>query len=116
MGAAVASGFAAKYPTLCLSLSLISPLGVKYKPMVSEGLLSQKYVGEYIMYRQKANMIKQQELEFYDRDMATTHRYLIDKQSAMVAWQIKHTPGYLGAILSTYRQFPVRGMEELVRI
>jgi len=27
--------------------------------------------------------------------------------------RLKNTPGYLGAILSTYRYFPLRGMEEL---
>ena len=31
----------------------------------------------------------------------------------MTQWQIDNTPGYLGSILSTYRYFPLRGMEEL---
>lgn len=34
-------------------------------------------------------------------------------QIAMTQWQIENTPGYLGSILSTYRYFPLRGMEEL---
>lgn len=31
----------------------------------------------------------------------------------MVQWQVQHTPGYLGAVLSTYRNFPMRSMDEL---
>lgn len=113
MGGAVAAGFAAKYPTFCASLSLLSPLGVKYKPLAKEKLLNRKYLGEYLMAKQKKSLPMQQDADFYDKSDDTPHRYLINKQVDMVRWQIKHTPGYLGAVLSTYRYFPLRGMEEL---
>ena len=113
MGGAVAAGFAAKYPNFCASISLISPLGVKYKPLTKEKLLNRKYVGEYLMAKQKRTLPGLQEADFYDRGDDAPHRYLITKQMDMVRWQIKNTPGYLGAILSTYRYFPLRGMEEL---
>lgn len=113
MGGCVAAGFAAKYPNLCASLCLINCLGIKYKVPINEKLLNRKYIGEYVMSQQKMKLPAQQENEFFDKDNVSTHRYLIDKQIAMVKWQIKHTPGYLGAILSTFRFFPLRGMEEL---
>jgi pimeloyl-ACP methyl ester carboxylesterase len=113
LGGSVAAGFAAKYPNLCASLSLIDCLGIKYKTPTNEKLLNRKYIGEYVMSQQKTKLPAQQENEFFDKDSVSTHRYLIDKQIAMVKWQIKNTPGYLGAILSTYRFFPLRGMEEL---
>jgi pimeloyl-ACP methyl ester carboxylesterase len=113
MGGSVAAGFAAKYPNLCASLSLLNALGIKYKPLHNEKLFNRKYAGEYFMSRQKNKLAAQQDHDFFDKDSVSTHRYLIDKQSAMVTWQIKNTPGYLGALLSTYRYFPLRGMEEL---
>lgn len=113
MGGAVAVGFAAKFPSLCISLSLISPLGYTYNSAIPENSLSKKWVGEYTLYKHRKKMASYQEMEFYDRDRATTHRYLIDKQADMVDWQIKNTPGYLPALLSTYRFFPLRKMKEL---
>lgn len=113
MGGAVAAGFAAKYPNLCASLSLISPLGIKYKAIQSEQWLQRKYFGEYLMMKQRRTLAAQQEAEFYDKSEDSAHRYLIQKQTDMVKWQIQHTPGYLGAILSTYRNFPMRSMDEL---
>jgi pimeloyl-ACP methyl ester carboxylesterase len=113
MGGAVAAGFAAKYPAMCKSLSLLSPIGVKFKPLAQEKLMNRKYIGEMLMFSQRKTMHETQEADFFDRDESTSHRYLIDKQIAMMKWQIKHTPGYLGALLSTYRYFPLRGMEEL---
>lgn len=113
MGGAVAVGFAAKYPTFCRSLSLIAPLGIKYKQVLQEKLLHRKYIGEFTIFKQRKQLPFVQEFDYYDRAADSPHRYLIDKQMDMTQWQIKHTPGYLGAILSTYRFFPLRGMEEL---
>ena len=113
MGGAVAAGFAAKYPNLSASLSLISPLGIKYKPIVSEKWLNRKYFGEYMMLKQKATLPGLQEADFYDKSADSAHRYLVERQMQMVKWQILHTPGYLGAVLSTYRNFPMRSMDEL---
>lgn len=113
LGGAVAAGFAAKYPNLCSSLSLISPLGIKYKPIANEKWLNRKFFGEYLMMQQKNKVHLQQEADFYDKSADSVHRYLIDRQADMVRWQVLHTPGYLGAILSTYRNFPMRSMDEL---
>jgi hypothetical protein len=54
-----------------------------------------------------------QEQDFYDKSPDSPHRYLIERQTLMVQWQVLHTPGYLGAVLSTYRNFPMRSMDEL---
>lgn len=113
LGGAVAVGFAAKYPNLCLCLSLLGPLGLKFKGLDGEKMLNTSYIGEYLMSKKKTALQEMQEEEFNDTKTDSAHRYLIDKQTAMVRWQIRHTPGYLGAVLSTYRHFPIRGMEEL---
>lgn len=113
MGAAVATGFAAKYPSFCSSLSILSPIGIKYKLLSNESLLRKKYIGEYMMMKQKKKLPILQEHDFFDTSTDSNHRYLIDKQVEMVKWQIMHTPGYLGALLSICRNFPVRDMEEL---
>ena len=56
MGGAVAAGFAAKYPHLCAALSLISPLGIKYKMLRKEAWLNSKFFGEYLMMRRRHRM------------------------------------------------------------
>lgn len=113
LGGAVAAGFAAKFPTLVGSLSFLSAIGVKYKPLTKENALNRKYVGEYMILKQKKTLPIQQEADFFDKEVDAPHRYLIDKQMDMIKWQIKNTPGYLGAVLSTYRNFPLRGLSEL---
>jgi pimeloyl-ACP methyl ester carboxylesterase len=113
MGGAVATGFAAKFPNYCLSLTLISPLGIKFKSSLNEKVMQRKYSGIYYMSKQKKILEDLQESDFHDADMLSSHRYLIDKQKLMIKWQIKYTNGYLASLLSTYRYFPVRNMEEL---
>jgi pimeloyl-ACP methyl ester carboxylesterase len=113
LGGAVATGFAAKYPNLCASLTLINPIGVKYRPMKNEKMLSRKYVGEYMILNSKNALVAAQEKEFFDVAGDSPHRPLVDRQTAMVQWQLDHTPGFLGAMLSAIRLFPLRGMEEL---
>ena len=113
MGGAVATGFAAKYPNLCASLTLINPIGVKYRKMKSESMLMRKYVGEYMILNSKSNLVSIQEKDFFDLSPESPHRPLIDRQVAMVQWQLDRTAGYLGALLSAVRLFPLRGMEEL---
>lgn len=113
LGGAVATGFAARYPHLCVSMTLIGPLGIKYKAPLHEGSFQTKYFGEISMAKQKKYIPNYQEEDFFNTDPDAAHRYLIDRQIAMSHWQIKNTPGYLGALLSTYRNFPIRNMDEL---
>ena len=113
LGGAVATGFAAKYPNLCASLTLIAPIGAKYKRMKNEKMLSRKYIGEYMILNSKSALVSAQEADFHDKHAEAPHRPLIDRQAAMVQWQLDCTAGYLGAMLSAIRLFPLRGMEEL---
>jgi pimeloyl-ACP methyl ester carboxylesterase len=113
MGGAVATGFAAKYPDMCQSLTLIGSLGCKYKLLDHEPLLKRKYIGEIMMYRRRATIANYMESEVFDGRPDSPHRPLVDKHIAMMQWQIANTPGYLGALLSGFRLFPLRGMEEL---
>jgi pimeloyl-ACP methyl ester carboxylesterase len=113
MGGAVATGFAAKFPTLCASLVLIDPVGVKYNKLKHESILKKRILGEYMILKGKSYLINAQEREFYDVSPNSSHRKMINLQTAMVHWQIENTPGYVGAILSTYRLFPLRDMDEL---
>jgi pimeloyl-ACP methyl ester carboxylesterase len=64
-------------------------------------------------YRKTLANAENQEVDFHNLTADTQHRYLIDKQIAMVDWQVKFTPGYLGALLSLVRHFPLRDMDEL---
>ena len=113
MGGAVATGFAAKFPALCASLVLIDPIGVIYSRVRNEQMMQKKYIGEFMVLRGKNYLINSQANEFFDKSPQCLHRKMIDLQTAMVQWQIEKTPGYLGALLSTYRLFPLRGMDEL---
>lgn len=113
LGGAVALGFAAKYPNICTSLTMISPMGVLYKFIEKEELIKKKYVGEFMMYNRRVLLPGQQERDFFEVGPDRSIKSKIDQQAAMVQWQIDNTPGYLGAILSTYRVFPLRGMDEL---
>ena len=113
LGAAVATGFAAKYPSLCASLVLVSPIGIHYEPVAEDSYLFKKYFGEYLMANGKRKLIDAQLDDFYQKGDRSPAKPLIDKQTNMVKWQINNTAGYLGSLLSTYRLFPLRGMEEL---
>jgi pimeloyl-ACP methyl ester carboxylesterase len=113
LGGAVATGFCAKYPDLCQSLTLIAAMGCKYRVLEKEALIKKKYFGEYIVFKRRGTFGPAQEDDFHDTHIEAPHRAMIDKQIAMINWQILNTPGYLGAILSTIRLFPMRGMEEL---
>lgn len=113
LGGAVATGFAARYPHLCISLTLLSPIGVKYKSPLNEKSFQSKYFGEISMAKQKTQIPEMQEVDFFNVEADGPHRYLVDRQIAMAHWQIKNTPGYLGALLSSYRNFPIRNMDEL---
>jgi pimeloyl-ACP methyl ester carboxylesterase len=113
LGGAIAAGFAARFPNICLSLTMISPLGVLFNSPFDDTSFKSKYFGEYSVYKQRNVLPTKQEEEFYNTDENSTHRYLIDKQIAMSAWQIQNTPGYLGSLLSLYRYFPLTDMEEI---
>jgi pimeloyl-ACP methyl ester carboxylesterase len=113
MGGAVATGFAAKYPTLCASLVLIAPIGVNYTALKREKMLHKKYIGEYLIFNGQTNLINAQEKDFFDHSATSPSQKEIELQTNMIKWQIDYTPGYLGTLLSTYRLFPLRGMEEL---
>jgi len=113
MGGVVATGFAAKYPSLVASLTLIAPMGVAFKDIEGENYLKTKFVGEMYLSYKKKKLAEHQEAHFYNSSDEAEHRHLIDKQIAMVKWQIENTPGYLGAYLSTVRIFPIRQADEL---
>lgn len=55
-------------------MSLISPLGIKYKAIQSEQWLQRKYFGEYLMMKQRRTLAAQQEAEFYDKSEDSAHR------------------------------------------
>lgn len=68
-----------------------------------------------MMFR-KSHLATDQLDLFYNTEFNTTHRPMIDKQMAMITWQLKNTPGYLGAQLSLYRNFPLSSMSDLYAV
>lgn len=113
LGGAVAAGFAARFPNLALSLTMISPVGILFNGPFDEVSFKSKYFGELSIYKQRSQLPLKQFDEFYNIDDHSSHYYLISKQVAMATWQLEHTPGYLGSLLSLYRYFPLREMEEI---
>ena len=113
IGGAVAIGFSAKYPDLCQAVCLISPVGIRYNSIKKEEALKMKYVGEYMYYKRRFGIADEVEGQYFDNSPECLHKQLIEKQKSMITWQLNNTNGYLGAILSSIRSFPLRGMEEL---
>jgi pimeloyl-ACP methyl ester carboxylesterase len=113
LGAVVGVGFAAKYPFITKSLTLISPLGIKYRGQPREKLLCRKYIGEYMILNRKNDIPNAQNDHYYNNASYTSHFPYVCRDIEMIKWQIINTPGYLGAILSTYRKFPIRRMDDL---
>lgn len=96
MGGAVATGFAAKHSPLVVSLSLLSPMGIRFRSPVPRRLLQgpslvAALVAGWSLRGSAPEQLKAHvEMEFYDLDQATTHRHLVDKQLAMLNWQLYH--------------------------
>lgn len=82
MGANVAVGFAAKFPDSCASLTLLSPLGIKYRPldMGREKLFKRKFIGEYMMMRTRRHLASDQKNEFFHNEPNGPNWNLIQKQ------------------------------------
>lgn len=117
LGGAVAVGFSVKFPHLCASLVLIDTAGVRMKNPAKFNLLKKKVIGEVIMMRRKGKMAQLVEVqEFYDRSTHSKHRSLIDQHLSLVEWQVRHSRGYVGALLSTYRYFPLSGLHDLFAV
>jgi pimeloyl-ACP methyl ester carboxylesterase len=113
LGGAVALGFSAKFGTRVATQTLIAPFGLHHVWLNKEKVLRQKYLGEILMMKRKAKLSEEVLKDYLEKGSTSPHANLLKKQKAMVNWQIKNTPGYVGAILSTYRLFPLRGMQEL---
>jgi pimeloyl-ACP methyl ester carboxylesterase len=113
-GGAVALGFAAKYPSYCRSLTLISPQGLVYNRKESEKwLYSSTSIKRYFMPKRLYRFALAQKDDFYDTNQDGWQGNAMDQYVDMILWQIKHTPGYVKALLSTHSKFPMRRMDEL---
>lgn len=88
-------------------------MGIAYMEIEKEESLKKPMIGECYWSSAKRNILEEGEAFFYDTSKEAPHRYHIDKQVAMVQWQMENTPGYMGALLSSIRTFPLRSMEEL---
>ena len=72
-------------------------------------------MGELIMLQRKKLFPELQKRHYFNSSERSIHWPLIQKQMAMINYQLKCTPGYLGALLSIYREFPFR-LEELFSV
>jgi hypothetical protein len=67
------------------------------------------------MLQRKKLFPELQKRHYFNSSERSIHWPLIQKQMAMINYQLKCTPGYLGALLSIYREFPFR-LEELFSV
>jgi pimeloyl-ACP methyl ester carboxylesterase len=90
---------------------------LNYRTLWDRNLLKLKYLGEYLLRRWNPNaeyrLQMQQELEYFNRKVDSSHRSNIDKQISMIKWQTNNTNGFWGSLLSSYRFFPLEGMENI---
>ena len=108
-GAAVGVGFAAKHPEICKSLILVSPIGIKTSFLKEYKILLRRYcVGEAVIRARSVTLAERQKSHYFNDSERSIHWPLIQKQMAMIRFQLESTPGYLGALLSAYREFPFR--------
>ena len=124
IGAAVGVGLLAKYynnlPKIVNSLCLISPVGIvpdEYELQDKERLKS-TFFGEMHMlinYKNKFANIEEEQY-YYNNNESAYHYPMIKKAKQMVDFQINSTPGYIGAFLSTLRNFPFDNLSELYLI
>jgi pimeloyl-ACP methyl ester carboxylesterase len=116
LGAAVGVGFAAKHPELCKNLILISPIGIKTSFLSEYKVLLKRYcVGEAVIRARSTLLAEKQKSHYFNESERSIHWPLIQKQMGMIRFQLENTPGYLGALLSAYREFPFR-LEELLTV
>ena len=116
LGGAVGVGFAARYPELCKSLSMIAPIGIKTSFLGEYKVYLQPYCfGELVFLLRKYTLPDRQKNHYFNPSERATHWPLVQKQIAMIQYQLQNTTGYLGALLSTYREFPFR-LEELMSV
>ena len=68
-----------------------------------------------MMWRRR-NMAQSQLEHFFESTFNCEHRILIRKQVDMIQWQLDNTPGYVGAVLSVFRHFPLERMGDLLAV
>jgi pimeloyl-ACP methyl ester carboxylesterase len=118
MGASVALGFAAKYPSMVKSVCLLSPLGVKWSKRekipphrdnpLQTHLLALPIFGCWLWRRRMRHGLADAfpSYVFSDTDGASAHYHLVQLEREMMQWQMEHTPGYLRGLESTLLNFP----------
>ena len=116
MGGGIASGFAARFPHLVRSLVMMAPAGAAIPIPLDAQFATLPLVGEAVFniiglqvsksHIPNGHFDAEGSAHYADRTAAyvqRTHEYL-DRM-----WE--HHPGYIGALISTLRHFPLNGME-----
>ena len=110
MGGAVAAGFTARYPTYVQSIALVNPAGMHFNDtFLLESTSRIPFIGKWQWHRTvQQHLDGAINLLFQDTSESTSYSALVKKERSMLKWQVLYTPGFLGAILSKFENFPLR--------
>jgi len=108
MGAAVGAAVAARSPGLVAGLAMLSPAGIPRASSALELLASAPLIGGALFRaRAVAALEAVHHCEIDDHSAKSPHADLADLHWRMCSWQAEHTPGYIDAVESTLRHFPL---------
>ncbi len=109
MGAAVAAGFAAHYPTFVHSLALLNPAGIQFnETFLLESTTRIPFIGKWQWYRSVHHSLEDSTKLLYSRAAEVDPNCaLVKKDLSMLKWQATYTPGFYGAMLSKFEHFPL---------
>ena len=110
MGSLVGANFAAKNPERVFGFIALGPAGTRRHRQIEE-LVASGSAGNLFWHDNDEHLSslldRLHRADFYDQDVTSRHGSLINLHCAMIRWQIENTEGYLPAVKSTLRFFPL---------
>ncbi len=109
LGAAVAAGFTARYPTFVQSLALLNPAGIRFnETFLLKSTTRTPFIGKWQWHRSVSHSLEDStNLLYATLHEAAPHHALVKKDLSMLKWQATYTPGFYGAMLSKFEHFPL---------
>lgn len=94
-GAAVATGFVAKYSEHTKSVTLIAPVGMRYSRKETDVYTRKSFLAKHVFKDQKTKILQCIKDDFVSLSLQNAQlQQAIDKYVDMIDWQIDNTPGF----------------------